>query len=428
MILALLNNSYVLIILTSLLVVFSYLFSALSRRTRIPSVLMLLITGIVARIAFDRMGYTLDYLQTVLEFFGIIGLILIVLEGALDLRMERKKLGLLFRSFLSALVILVVSALSIAKVMQLFYPDFTYYVCLINAIPLAVISSAIAIPSVQGIEEDKKEFIIYESIFSDILGILFFNTVISNPEFTSSTLAWLGIDFLIVTAVSIILTGLILLFIDKTTMNIKFFLLIAILVLLYAFGKMIHLSSLLMILIFGIILNNLDLIGKSKLGKFIHSDTIATGVDQFRIITNESAFLIRTLFFFIFGFTLQFVVFTEPRIIITGTLVVALLFIIRYLYLKFLARRNLFPELFIAPRGLITILLFYSIPAEYSQGIISEGVLFFVILITSLVMMFGLMKSTKKIPEMEIYADDMLSRLHPDHPENNQDDEQTGLK
>ena len=81
---------------------------------------------------------------------------------------------------------------------------------------------------------------------------------------------------------------------------------------------------------------------------------------------------------------------------------------IRYLYLKLVARRNLFPELFIAPRGLITILLFYAIPPEYSKGLISEGVLFFVILITSLVMMFGLMKSDKKIPEMEIYAEDML--------------------
>ena len=60
--------------------------------------------------------------------------------------------------------------------------------------------------------------------------------------------------------------------------------------------------------------------------------------------------------------------------------------------------------MFIAPRGLITILLFYAIPQEYSIGIISEGVLFFVILVTSLIMMFGLMRSKEKIPEMEIYV------------------------
>ena len=71
-----------------------------------------------------------------------------------------------------------------------------------------------------------------------------------------------------------------------------------------------------------------------------------------------------------------------------------------------MARRNLYPELFIAPRGLITILLYYAIPKEYSIGFISEGVLFFVILVTSLIMMFGLMKSSENIPEMEVYVGD----------------------
>lgn len=69
-----------------------------------------------------------------------------------------------------------------------------------------------------------------------------------------------------------------------------------------------------------------------------------------------------------------------------------------------MAHRNLIPELYIAPRGLITILLYYAIPKEYSIGFISEGVLFFVILVTSLIMMFGLMKSHEKIPEMEVYV------------------------
>ncbi|MCB0823308.1 MAG: cation:proton antiporter [Bacteroidales bacterium] len=402
------DNSYFLIILTSLLVILSYVYSAISIKAKIPSVLLLLFTGVVARIVFDRMGYELQYIQTILEFFGIVGLILIVLEGAMDLRLKRKKIWLLVRSFFSALVILLVSALSIAYVMHLFYAEFTYYVCLINAIPLAVISSAIAIPSVHGIDEDKKEFIIYESIFSDILGILFFNAVVNNPTFEVQSAVWLMSDFLIVIIVSIIVTGLILLFIEKTTMNIKFFLLIAIMVLLYAFGKMIHLSSLLMILIFGIILNNLDIISPARVSKILNIDKLQLGIERFKLITNESAFLIRTFFFFIFGFTLQLAVFSDIKIIFTGLVIVFILYSIRYLYLKLVARRNLFPELFIAPRGLITILLFYAIPPEYSKGLISEGVLFFVILITSLVMMFGLMKSDKKIPEMEIYAEDML--------------------
>src|SRR5690606_41153731 len=40
--------------------------------------------------------------------------------------------------------------------------------CLLNAIPFSVISSAIAIPSVASLTAAKKEFIVYESSFSEI--------------------------------------------------------------------------------------------------------------------------------------------------------------------------------------------------------------------------------------------------------------------
>lgn len=400
------EDSYLIIILVSVLVILSYAYSALAVKTKIPAVLLLLMTGIFARIAFNKTGYELPPLKSVVQFFGIIGVILIVFEGALELKLRRDKMWLITRSFFSAIVILIVSTLAIAYGIKFMYNEFTFYVCIVNALPFAVISSAIAIPSVMGISEDKKEFIIYESIFSDILGILIFNFVVANPTVEASDFSWLVIDFVSVIIVSVLFSGIILLFIDKTTMHIKFFLLIAIMMLLYAVGKMIHVSSLLMILFFGLILNNIDLWAPKKLGEFLDIERLQNGIESFKLITNESAFLIRTLFFFIFGFTLQLGLMSDIKIILTGLVIVALLFGIRYLYLKFITRRNLYPELFIAPRGLITILLYYAIPKEYSIGFISEGVLFFVILVTSLFMMFGLMKSKESIPEMEVYVGD----------------------
>ena len=189
------EDSYLLIIVVSVLVILSYAYSALAVKTKIPSVLLLLITGIVARFAFNNIGYELPPLKNVVQFFGIIGVILIVLEGALELKLRRDKLWLIVRSFFSALVILAVSTLSIAYGIKLMYGEFTYYLCIVNALPFAVISSAIAIPSVRGISEDKKEFIVYESIFSDILGILIFNFVIANPTIEASDFSWLAIDF-----------------------------------------------------------------------------------------------------------------------------------------------------------------------------------------------------------------------------------------
>lgn len=400
------DNSYIIIVAIAFLVILSYGYSALSHKTKIPSVLLLLLTGIGARIAFDSMGYELPETKQVLEFFGIVGLILIVLEGALDLHLRRDKFWLIVRSFLSALIILLVSSLSIALGLQFFLQDIAFYTCLVNAIPFAVISSAIAIPSVGQIQAQKKEFIIYESIFSDILGILFFNAVIDNPTIETISAMWMVGDLVIILLVSVIVSGLIIFFINKTTMNIKFFLMIAVMVLLYAFGKMVHLSSLLMILFFGLILNNLDLLAKKWPIKHLDLDKLNDGIDRFKMVINESAFLIRTLFFFIFGFTLHIEQMLNVHIIITGAIIVGIIYGIRFLYLKFLAHRNLVPELYVAPRGLITILLYYSIPPELSLGIISEGVLFTVIIISSFVMMFGLMGTREKIPEMEIYIGD----------------------
>ncbi len=398
------TDSYTLIISVSLLVILSYLYSAISVKTKIPSVLLLLLTGIIFTAVYHKAGYELPDTKNALQFFGIIGVILIVLEGSLELKLEKDKLGLIAKSFLSALVILLVSAFSIAGGIKLIYSELTFHVCLVNAIPLAVISSAIAIPSVEQMEENKKEFIVYESIFSDILGILIFNIAISSETIESINFLWLGADLLIVLLISVTFTFLILIFINKTTMNIKFFLMLAILILLYAVGKKYHLSALLLILFFGLFLNNLDIFGGKKLTQKVDIFKLRQGIDRFRLITNESAFLIRTFFFFTFGASVSFALLFDFRIAITGTIIVLLLYGIRFVYLKFLMRRNVYPELFIAPRGLITILLYYAIPEKYNIGIISEGVLFFVILVTSLVMMFGLMRDKSDIPEMEIYV------------------------
>jgi len=398
------TDSYTLIISVSLLVILSYLYSAISVKTKIPSVLLLLLTGMIFTAVYHKAGYELPDTKNALQFFGIIGVILIVLEGSLELKLERDKLGLIAKSFFSALIILLVSAFSIAGGIKLIYNELTFHVCLVNAIPLAVISSAIAIPSVEQMEENKKEFIVYESIFSDILGILIFNIAISSETIGSINFLWLGADLLIVLLISVAFTFLILVFINKTTMNIKFFLMLAILILLYAVGKKYHLSALLLILFFGLFLNNLDIFGGKKLTQKVDIFKLRQGIDRFRLITNESAFLIRTFFFFTFGASVSFALLFDFRIAITGTIIVLLLYGIRFLYLKFLMRRNVYPELFIAPRGLITILLYFAIPEEYSIGIISEGVLFFVILVTSLVMMFGLMRDKSDIPEMEIYV------------------------
>src|SRR5688572_31579771 len=62
------------------------------------SVLMLLACGIGLQFGAEYFGFSFVLPRVVLEVFGIIGLILIVLEGALDLKLSRGKIPTIRRS------------------------------------------------------------------------------------------------------------------------------------------------------------------------------------------------------------------------------------------------------------------------------------------------------------------------------------------
>jgi len=160
-------DSYNVIIEASAIIILSFLFGEVSRKTNIPSVLMLIILGIVLKFRFNAFGVSTINLFPLLEMLGIVGLTMIVLEAALELKLKREKY-----------------------------------------IPIA------------------KAF---------------------------------GID-------------LIVLIFQNIKSHTKLFLLITVLLLLYAIGKKMHLSSLIIILIFGLLIANMKLFSRGPLSKWLHID------------------------------------------------------------------------------------------------------------------------------------------------------------
>jgi len=394
-------GSYSILIGLSLAVILSYLFDVVARATKVPSVLMLLLSGIALRQAADYFDFTLGIPKVVLEIFGIIGLIMIVLEGALDLKISRDKAPLIRRSFLAAALMLVVQAVVIALILH-FWLRVNFQSCLVNAIPLAVISSAIAIPSVANLRGEKQEFIVYESTFSDILGIMFFNFALQENFAQGASVFTFGRDVVAVLVVAVLSTAALAFLLDRIRLHVKFFLILAFLILLYSVAKKLHLSSLVLVLAFGLAVNNADQFLTGRLGRWFRPERLAEEVHQLRSITAESAFLIRTFFFLLFGFSITLSGLLSPQLLLQGVLIVAALTAIRYVYLRYIARTDLIPELFIAPKGLITVLLFYSIPQKHLIGEVSENILFIVILLTGVLMMAGLLMS-KEQPEIGEY-------------------------
>ena len=381
-------GAYGYIIAICLLVILSYLFNLISRRTGIPSVLLLLLSGIGVRETLVFNNISVEVAPQMVEIFGILGLIMIILEAGLDLQLGKKKIKLIRNAFFSGLIILVLSSIAISSFLY-FYLKEDFILCLIYALPLSVVSSAIVIPSISHLDEHKKEFLVYETSFSDILGIIFFNYLIAGNLLKGANISWFFGSLIISIVLSIVLSFLMLFMLTRITTKVRFFLVFAVLIFLYAGGKMLHLPSLFIILLFGLIVSNWQLSIFNRLYKWVSIQQVDDVSHLLHSLTAESSFLIRTFFFFIFGLTIDIRLIMDTDVIMAGSAIVILLLFIRFIYLRFFLRSHIIPEVFFMPRGLITILLFYSIPQLYKLSKFNEGILFFVILITSIIMMIG---------------------------------------
>jgi len=381
-------DSHSVLIFLSLTVIFSYWFNLLGRHWKLPSVLLLLLFGILLHYVGDYFNFVISDIKPYLELFGIVGLILIVLEAALDIKISVSSLPNIRKSFEVAFLMLVVGTVSIAALFNSWF-GVGWKVAFINSIPLAVVSSAIVIPSVAHLSGKKKEFLIYESTFSDILGILIFNFLVKQTAVTAGSV----FSFFMMTGVTVILSlagAVFLIFLAaRIKDHVKIFIVLSIMLLIYSLGKMLHLSSLLLIFIFGILVNNLESILKNK---FISAggNEIKNELLHFKLVVSESSFVIRTFFFVMFGYSIDLRTIVSRDVLLIGSLVVMILAVIRYLYLRLFAKFNLLPEFFVAPKGLVSILLFYAIPAQSVIPFVGKGVLFFVICATSVLMAFGL--------------------------------------
>ncbi len=384
------NNPYNILIAISVLIILSYLFNLISGKIKVPSVILLLLTGAGLNLLAKEFGFNFSETRLPLELLGIIGLIFIVLEGALDLKITRTKLPLIGKSFLSALLILLATS-SLISLILIEFVELPLRTAVIYAVPLGVISSAIAIPSVHKLSVEKREFIIYESTFSDIIGIMLFNYIIIGNITSGSSVILFFINLLVILLISAVSTGLLLFLLNYTRTHIKFYLIFAILILIYSISKMFHLPSLLFILIFGLMLNNADLFIKGRLANYLHLERLQSITKEFSQITAETAFIVRTFFFVLFGFTINLLLFNDWNVILIGGMITVAILLTRFIFLRFISKSNVFPEIFIAPRGLITIVLFYSIPSTSQTNAFNEGILFFVIIASSIMMMFGIM-------------------------------------
>ena len=380
------------ILVASIVVIFSYLVDIFSHRIRIPSVLLLMAFGMGVKVFLDLTGIGAPDFTKMLPFLGTIGLILIVLEAAMHLHLTRDALEVMSKAAISAASLLLVTSGVITGLLHLVSGE-TFHSCLVNAIPFAVISSAMAIPSAQNLSPEKKEFVIYESTFSDILGILFFTLASNNLGGVDDWVLGISKSVLITILFSAIFTVGLVWLVTKLRNHVKFFLILFLLLLVYSVAKLFHLPALLLVFLFGLALNNTFLLNRWKwLSEKIDLEKVQEDLKYMQVSATESTFLIRTFFFVIFGYSLQWALILKLDVILLSLAVAAIIFGLRFGFFKLLAKKHLFPEFLIAPRGLIMVLLFYSIPQDLQIGSVNLGSVFLVVVVTANTMAAGTWK------------------------------------
>ena len=409
-------GAFSLVIGGSIIIILSYFANLLAKRTNIPSVLVLIGMGVLIRQGLSALGMEeIPYESLALELLGTVGLIFIVLEAALDLELSEKKLPLILKSASLALFTLGASTLGIAAL--LFYSlGLAWFTAVVYAIPLSIMSSAIIIPSVGGLSLERKDFMVYESTFSDIWGIMAFYLVLGNQEATGAgeVIKSIGVNLGASLIISVAVSYLLVYVLQKITSSVKLFLSIAVLILIYSIQKLLHLSPLILILIFGLMLNNHKIFfanifknkeGESWLGGLLNDEKMAGLRHDFHLLTLESAFVIRTFFFVLFGATVVLASLTDLEVLFYGLTISVILYVTRFIFLRLFRPEDPFSLLYIAPRGLITILLFFQIGSNYTELVdtsFNGGILLVVILVTCVIMTVSLMQKGTGIEPVEI--------------------------
>ena len=348
------------ILVASSLLLGAYLLDIVGRRFKLPSVVLLIVSGMIARQVLDRLGLHLGHVGAVVPIIGTLGLILIVFEGALDLEVSRERLAVIARAVLSSIAGFVACTMAFAALFH-WTLGFTPYLAALAAVPFAVISSAVAIPSATGLPAQAREFVIYESSFADIVGVLVFTALLSSQgdpaAFARDLFGGGAISVVVALAASVALYALV----NKVDGHVRFLPLIAGLFCLYAIGKALHLSPLVFVLVAGLVIANPHLLDRwAPLEAMRAANDYERTVAEFKSLVAELTFATKSFFFLLLGYWTEVGLLAVPVAWAVAAACTGFVFASRRALLAALRVEHAAALTWIAPRGLITVLLFLA--------------------------------------------------------------------
>lgn len=390
------NLDWILLALSSV-VLLSYVFDIFGRRLRIPSVVMLIASGMGVRYALDFFGLKIEFVDMVLPILGTLGLVLIVLEGALELHVTHEARGRILQAGALAVLGIAVSGGLIATAIR-YGLNTDWYRAWLLAVPFSVISSAVAIPAVASLLKFNRETVIYESALSDIVGVLLFYALLDSRNGVAGALAGVFMGITVSGVIGGLAAVVILILLTRIESHVRFVPMIFGLVMVYSASKLVYLAPLVSVLAVGLMLNNANLLTSiPRLAKLV-PDSLFAEIVAFKHLTAELTFVVRTFFFLLLGYSTTVGSLLEPRAWVATGVIVGIIFISRKILLSAIYTRDTNTLFWIAPRGLITILLYLNIPDHGRIANFPTGTLMLTVLMTTLILTVGLMRAEHEKP------------------------------
>jgi Na+:H+ antiporter len=387
------------------LITLAFVANQLFKRTRVPDVIVLMVTGLVLGPLLGLVSGS--QFQPVTHALGTLAVILILFEGGLDLELQsilRHFPGSLLLSFLAY----VFSLAAITLVMR-WSMNIPMTAALIVGAVLGCTSSSITLPVLQQIEASTpaRVTMILDASLSDTFAILTVGILLdlghgNGPiatRFVGQLLFVAFISFLLAVVVAVGWSYLLPKVSDRRFRNP---LTLAVVLLLYAAAEHVGVSGLITVFFFGIFLANIRRsefnVIKNSLGLEFADEAHHTQVLTFHA---ELSFLVRTFFFVLLGAVVEFRELLRylPQVLgVLGAVILARALAVRASSWSWkdlhATEREL--VLWIMPRGLITVVLALQvIHARGDTFAFLPAVAFATILATNLMVIIGSIRASR---------------------------------
>ena len=370
------------------IVLLSYFFDITFKYSKIPGVVLLIALGIALQVIVDYTGFVIPNMRPVLPVLGTLGLILIVMDASLEIKFEKAKMKGLLQGVIASIVltVLFISILTFAIVKIWETP---LAATLLNVIPLSIISSAVAISAARLLTRSQREFITLESAVSDIFGILLFDFIILNHNSFTAGLVDFASKTFVTVLIAVILTISLAWLLYRMNYHVNYIIILTAVVMAYSIAKLLHLPGLFLVVVFGFALSNNHLAQNTFARIFIDFDKFKNDIDSFRKILTELTFIVRSFFFIMFGFYTDLAGLVNIHSIALAAAITVSFFLMRWAFFYFFIGKGSGRLVWFAPRGLITILLFMSVPNMFRLDVINEEIVTLIILMSIFIMMMG---------------------------------------